>query len=289
MYNSNNPRRFNTDSLIVTYRNNPLKSMIAQLRPLPYPTTDCTRKVVIVTGANSGLGLEAARNFVRLNVRKVILGCGDLSKGSAAKAAIKKSEEKSADTGATLEVWRVDMASFASAEEFCRRAAELERLDTIIANAGIQTAEYGSAEGTPSHGQRHLDLTARVAAPADPAAAGGSRRSRQVDLRWHEVRGEHFAAVRHEQAPGRARRPGAGDTHRELAAPRHAEHGRPRLRSSQLFRNALFPKTWVVTIALRLWGRTPETGSRALVAAALGGTDAHGDISKIAHWDPAES
>ena len=38
-----------------------------------YPTTDCTGRTIIVTGANTGLGKEAVRHLVRLNADRVIL------------------------------------------------------------------------------------------------------------------------------------------------------------------------------------------------------------------------
>jgi len=40
---------------------------------LPVPTMKFTGKTIIVTGSNTGIGLEAARYFVRLDAAKVIL------------------------------------------------------------------------------------------------------------------------------------------------------------------------------------------------------------------------
>lgn len=49
-------------------------------------------KTVIVTGANTSLGLEATRHFVRLGAETVIITCRTLSKGEAAKKDIEKTE-----------------------------------------------------------------------------------------------------------------------------------------------------------------------------------------------------
>ena len=59
-----------------------------QFTKLPYPTESFEGQTIIVTGANTGLGLEAARHFTRLNAAKVILGCRSVSKGEEAALSI---------------------------------------------------------------------------------------------------------------------------------------------------------------------------------------------------------
>ncbi|CAJ2507070.1 Uu.00g082560.m01.CDS01 [Anthostomella pinea] len=113
-------------------------------RPLPYPTKDCTGMTVIVTGANTGIGREAARHFVRLNAARVILGCRNTTKGEAAKTSI----ETSTGRPDVVEVWQVDLGSFASVREFCRRAdARLDRLDVLLENAGVAVLPHRPLEG----------------------------------------------------------------------------------------------------------------------------------------------
>ena len=41
------------------------------LTSLPVPDQDFTGQTIVVTGLNTGLGLEAARHFVRLHADKV--------------------------------------------------------------------------------------------------------------------------------------------------------------------------------------------------------------------------
>ncbi|KAF3000343.1 hypothetical protein E8E14_002509 [Neopestalotiopsis sp. 37M] len=115
-----------------------------QVTPLPLPTTDFTGKTVIVTGANTGLGKAAAQHFLRLKAAKVILACRSVAKGEEAKAEIERVEGHAAGSA---EVWQVDMGSFESVKRFCARANELERLDALVANAGLQTFTYEAYEG----------------------------------------------------------------------------------------------------------------------------------------------
>ncbi|KAI0132896.1 short-chain dehydrogenase/reductase-like protein [Xylariales sp. AK1849] len=122
-----------------------IQSLQYQFTNLPYPQTDCTGKTVIVTGASGGLGLEAARHFARLNAQKVILGCRSVEKGETAKHAISTSIT---DLGPdVIEVWTVDLGSFESVQEFCRRANDLPRLDYVIENAAVATSKYKQLEG----------------------------------------------------------------------------------------------------------------------------------------------
>lgn len=57
----------------------------------PADTTDATlfrNKAVLITGANSGLGLQAAIKYARLGANPLILGVRTAEKGAAARAAI---------------------------------------------------------------------------------------------------------------------------------------------------------------------------------------------------------
>ncbi|RSL62491.1 hypothetical protein CEP54_005678 [Fusarium duplospermum] len=90
------------------------ESLRGQFVTLPYPEQDCTGRVVIVTGSNTGLGLEAARHFVRLNASKVILACRNVDKGEAAKKDI----EESTGRRHVAQVWHLDLCSYESVKSF---------------------------------------------------------------------------------------------------------------------------------------------------------------------------
>jgi len=108
----------------------------------PYPEHDFRGQTIIVTGSNVGLGLEAARHFTRMNAEKVILAVRSLEKGEKAKASI---EESTGRRGA-VDVWPLDLSSYASVKEFVRKAEGLKRLDVLLENAGIATGAYKKFE-----------------------------------------------------------------------------------------------------------------------------------------------
>ena len=93
------------------------------------------RSVVVVTGATSGLGLEAAREFVSLGATVVLLG-RDAKKTEAVRAAL----SRDADTGRVQSVV-ADMGDLvqvrAAARELIRR---FPRIDVLVHNAGALTA-----------------------------------------------------------------------------------------------------------------------------------------------------
>jgi retinol dehydrogenase-12 len=53
-------------------------------RPLPLVTEDLTGKIVMITGANIGLGFEAAKHFASMNPERLILACRSEAKGKQA-------------------------------------------------------------------------------------------------------------------------------------------------------------------------------------------------------------
>lgn len=108
-----------------------------------YPTRSFTGETVLVTGANVGLGLEAARHIVRLGADRVILGVRNVEAGEAAKKDI----ESSTGRAGVCEVWKVDLASYESVLAFGDRIAKIPRLDAAILNAALATGNFELAEG----------------------------------------------------------------------------------------------------------------------------------------------
>ena len=111
---------------------------------LPTPSGSYAGQTVIITGANTGLGKEAARHFARLGASIIILAVRCLSKGEAAKADIE------ATTGCgpnVMQVWSLEMCSYDSVRDFASRVQrELPRVDIMIENAGITTLTFRRAE-----------------------------------------------------------------------------------------------------------------------------------------------
>jgi NAD(P)-dependent dehydrogenase (short-subunit alcohol dehydrogenase family) len=115
---------------------------------IPYPTQSFAGQTIIVTGSNTGLGLEAARHFVRLGATKVILAVRTISKGEAAAENILASTKA---TKNTVEVWQLDLSDYESIKRFAKRVEGLERLDAVVQNAGIMQMTFKTIEGEEAH------------------------------------------------------------------------------------------------------------------------------------------
>lgn len=100
---------------------------------------------VIVTGANSGLGLVTARELARVGA-KVTVAVRNLEKGTAAAETM---------TGGQVEVRKLDLQNLASVHEF---AETVESVDVLVNNAGIMAVPLSrTADGFESQiGTNHL-------------------------------------------------------------------------------------------------------------------------------------
>jgi NAD(P)-dependent dehydrogenase (short-subunit alcohol dehydrogenase family) len=110
-------------------------------------------RVAVVTGANSGLGLVAARELARAGAH-VVLACRSVERGERA-----MDEIRGATPDAELELARLDLGALASVRDFAERfAAEHEGLDILVNNAGIMaTPRRTTADGFESQlGTNHL-------------------------------------------------------------------------------------------------------------------------------------
>jgi NAD(P)-dependent dehydrogenase (short-subunit alcohol dehydrogenase family) len=104
----------------------------------------CSGKTYIVTGANSGIGLETARHLVRGLASRVILAVRNTEAGGKAKAEI----ERTTGRKDIAEVWQLDLASYASVMDFASRAKkELDRVDGLVQNAGVMLDKWTVSEG----------------------------------------------------------------------------------------------------------------------------------------------
>ena len=82
--------------------------------------------------------------MVRLGASSVILACRNVEKGQAAAKDIQATTSCSSDS---LQVWHLDMSSYASVQAFSDRVkTELPRVDVLLANAGIATLKFRVTE-----------------------------------------------------------------------------------------------------------------------------------------------
>ena len=102
---------------------------------------DLTGKVIIVTGATSGIGKAAATAIARKNAT-VVLAVRNCSKG----LTVKKEIDAIAKSGETV-VMDLDLSKQASVKAFAESFTQkYHRLDVLINNAGIMMCPYSKTE-----------------------------------------------------------------------------------------------------------------------------------------------
>ncbi len=114
---------------------------------------DQTDRTILITGANSGLGLRSAEALAAKGAR-VLLACRNAERAATALEAVKAKA-----TGPAPEVRTLDLQSLASVRTCAAEvAAELESLDVLMNNAGIMAVPRATtADGFESQlGTNHL-------------------------------------------------------------------------------------------------------------------------------------
>lgn len=153
-------------------------------------------KTILITGANSGIGLQAARELARLGAH-VLLGVRDTAKGEAAKGRILAESPQ-----AQVDVVPLDMASLASirgvAGEFLGGGSPL---DVLVNNAGVmalpkreQTVDGFERQFGTNH-LGHFALTgllmpALLRAEAPRVVTVASLAHRNGRMEWDNLQGE---------------------------------------------------------------------------------------------------
>ena len=120
-------------------------------------------KTIFITGANSGLGLETARNLAKANVgASLILACRSAKNGEEAVAKILAESPTASVTNVA-----VDLADQSSIAAFCKSfAASGKRIDILINNAGVMALPlpHFTADGFEMQwGTNHLGTFALTA------------------------------------------------------------------------------------------------------------------------------
>lgn len=127
--------------------------LLSEKRNFPKPVSESfAGRTILVTGATSGIGLEAAKKLAVLHADKVIITARNESKAKAAKKEIEafvraSSSIQAADLDAQIVTRVLDMGSFANVKAFVQNLqADFPRLDGVILNAGAMFTEYGQSE-----------------------------------------------------------------------------------------------------------------------------------------------
>ncbi len=103
-------------------------------------------RIVVITGANGGLGYEATRVFARRGAT-VVMACRSVDRGDRAAAEIRHVEGLDAVPEAALDVRECDLASLASTRSFAEEvAADYDAIDVLCNNAGVMAIPRSETE-----------------------------------------------------------------------------------------------------------------------------------------------
>ncbi|PWY92766.1 NAD(P)-binding protein [Aspergillus heteromorphus CBS 117.55] len=234
-----------------------LRLLRTQYTPPSEPTLSFAGKTVLLTGATSGLGYEAAIKLLNLGVKTLIISTRDPHRGHAAKTAL----EKLTNRPDTVQVWQLEMGSFASVQSFAHRAStDLKRLDVALLNAGVWNRDFAlSREGWEGTIQVNALSTALLAVLPDlfsgPKQYGISKLLLEYVMKTVAglLRDEagRVSVVVNTVSPGFC----------------VSSLGRQYTR---------FYERWATWLAWKLFARTTEQGSRSLVTATYQGVESHG-------------
>ncbi len=98
---------------------------------------DLTGTVVAITGANSGIGFEAAKVLASKGAT-IVMGCRNRQKGEAAQADLAANAPD-----ANIELIELDMADLRSVRLFASKLSEtFPTVDVLVNNAGIMAVPY---------------------------------------------------------------------------------------------------------------------------------------------------
>ncbi len=98
---------------------------------------DMSGKIIIITGANSGIGFEAARALAKKGA-EIIMACRHLEKGQTAMRAILQEKPRT-----KLNLQALDLADLASVRQFADVVREsYAKIDILINNAGVMAIPY---------------------------------------------------------------------------------------------------------------------------------------------------
>jgi NAD(P)-dependent dehydrogenase (short-subunit alcohol dehydrogenase family) len=153
-------------------------------------------KLAVVTGANSGVGYETARELARKGAC-VVLACRDEQKGKRAMARIRAEQP-----GAALELVHLDLSDLETVRRFAAHFAQTHTVLNILCNnAGLMAIPYRkTADGYEMQfGINHLGHFALTGLLLDALRSTPGARVVTVSSSMHKVGQINFADVHSER------------------------------------------------------------------------------------------
>lgn len=116
-----------------------LRLIRSKWNPPAKTTSSFSGKTVLITGSNTGLGFQAARNFLESSASHVILAVRSIPKGHIARDQLESQTGRNGD----ISVLELDMNSFASVKSFSERVSrQFKKIDIVVLNAGLYNKAY---------------------------------------------------------------------------------------------------------------------------------------------------
>ncbi|UCM86629.1 oxidoreductase [Streptomyces marincola] len=106
-------------------------SVTAMTHWTPDDIPDQTGRTALITGGNSGIGLETARALARHGARVILAGRSGTKLDRAAEAV------RAATPGARADTLVLDLSDLSSVRDAATRVAETETVDLLLNNAGV--------------------------------------------------------------------------------------------------------------------------------------------------------
>ncbi|KAJ5232135.1 hypothetical protein N7468_005091 [Penicillium chermesinum] len=108
----------------------------AKVTPLP-EGINLEGETVVITGASAGMGLETARQMLRLRCSTMVLAVRNVSKGEECVQQLEQDPVIQSNKP-TIKVLKLDVGQYDSVQEFTKELQQkIEAVDILILNAGI--------------------------------------------------------------------------------------------------------------------------------------------------------
>ncbi|KAJ5289119.1 hypothetical protein N7478_002149 [Penicillium angulare] len=266
-------------------------------------------KTVLLTGATSGLGYEAAIKYMNLGVDSLIIGSRSLERGNSTKIKL----EQLTNRPGVVQIWELEMNSFQSVKNFAARANELPRLDIALLNAGLWNRDYTISPQSDGEGWEEVlqvnvlstSLLALLLLPklrasgahydSEPGHLSVVSSQQFVRVKAESLRTDsEESLLEHLNSPERFQGPkqygiskllveyvmktiANGVRREDGSLPVIVNTISPGLCQTSLGRQYdRFYERWIVWLLHRLFARTSEAGSRSLVSGTLQGAESQG-------------